>query len=322
MIRKIVLAVFGIAFTCGAVLNAQESYVPEDPIAAVDGSPVLLGELNLLLRQQFPTRSLDQLPVQVQQAAAFVLVRRHLAMESLLQMGGGAIRSQVDRRWDAYQAELQRTGRTVNEAAQRLSANASSMQSNQAWQTAWGQYLKSRLTEANLKKFFERNRADYGGREYSISQLVLSVDRADSQSRTVMTDEAQSIYRELASGDQSESEFAELFLDYGKDQPPKTWVSVAGDLPVSVLAVVRSQAQTGLRPPVSSPLGIHLVYVHEVREKDVTFEGLTDRSALRRDATNWLFESLVAKQAEAKVQWFIPELKPPPNVVLVPNPGQ
>ena len=98
------------------------------------------------------------------------------------------------------------------------------------------------------------------------------------------------------------------------------WVNNDGDLPSSVMAVIRKTSDGKIGGPVRSPLGLHLIYVHQSEPGELEFEQMTDQTQLRRDAIDALFSALINQQSEANIQWFIPALKPPSEVAIFPEP--
>lgn len=197
----------------GSTLMAEEKFGPDDPVAAVDGKPVFLGELNLMLWPMAKGGAIGDLPIAVQRAAAVVLVRRHLALRALREKGGDAVENVIDRYVSEKTQGLERIGSSVGQAASRQSANKPSLVRSWAWESAWNLYVKSRLTDQNLRRFYDQN----------------------------------------------------------------------------------------------------------AKDGDPSFDELTDHSKLRRDATDALFDALVAAQDDVKVQWFIPALRPPADVQVVPS---
>jgi hypothetical protein len=204
---------------CGlhsAFAKEGESYPadfgPDDAIAAIDGQPILVGELNLLLRPMAKGESVASLPIKVHQAAAIVLVRRRVAMKQLIEKGGEPLASAMDRHVADRTNQLQRKGSSVDEFSDSEESNASSLTRSWSWDAAWNLYLKTRLTDANLRKFYEQKRGP----------------------------------------------------------------------------------------------------------TDPLFKDLTDLRAVRRQASDALFSKLVASQQSPDVQWFIPALKPPTELTLVP----
>ena len=172
MIRRVVLifACLGAA-TAHSILPtacADEKWSPSDPIAAIDGEPIFLGELNLILTERLKARDLDRVGIQVQQATAALLVRRHLALASLKQEGGDALQAIVDRQIESFASEAKRRGSSLEQHARARLADQKSLEADIAWRASWGQYLKSRLNETNLRRFFERERATYAGGRWEV----------------------------------------------------------------------------------------------------------------------------------------------------------
>ncbi len=210
-----------IAFAIGLLLlscplRGDDQYRPEDPIAAVNGDPIYVGELNLVLIERLGLKQLDDTTIELQQAAALLLVRRHLAMKSLKTLGQDALQAVIQQRLDAMVEGLRRTDSSLAKYSAARMSDEKSLLADLSWKVAWGQYIKSKLTEANLRRYFEANRERYA----------------------------------------------------------------------------------------------------ETVEQD--FDDLTDQAALRRDATSAMFDSLVRKQQDAEVEWFIPALRPPDGVTVIP----
>ena len=97
------------------------------------------------------------------------------------------------------------------------------------------------------------------------------------------------------------------------------WVEGNGDLPSTVMKSVREAKIGEVTPPIRSPLGLHLILVHQFQRNDVAFEDLTDHAQLRRDAADALFEILLKGQKDAKISWYVDALKPPTNVAVIPQ---
>ena len=125
---------------------------PGDPIASIDGKPVFFGELNLVLTERLKARDLQRVGKEVQRATAALIVRRHLAMKSLEAKGGTTLEAMLKRQVEALAADLRRRGSSLQKQAADRMANEASLVTDLRWRLAWGQYLKSRLNDANLKK--------------------------------------------------------------------------------------------------------------------------------------------------------------------------
>lgn len=312
------LLTFG--FSC---LQAEETYEPSDPIAAVDGEPIYLGELNLILSQRFNAKDLESVPVQVQRATAALLVRRHLAMKSLREQGGDAIEAMIRRQRESFAAEARRRGSSLADQAKARKADETSIIAELAWQTAWGQYLKSTLSDKNLRLFFEKHAGNYAGSRWEVSQIFIKMDAADIDSIAASAEQMKELAEEIRQADSVSEAFAEAAREHSQggtagEGGKVGWVEKDGDLPGRVMKAVREAAIGEITGPIQSPMGLHLILVHQGEAGKKTFEQLTDQAQLRRDATDALFDALVAKQKNAKVSWFISALQPPPGIQLVP----
>lgn len=301
-----------------ANLCAEDTYEPGDPIAAIDGDPVYLGELNLILTERFKTRDLEALGIDVQRATATLLVQRHLAMRALEAQGGEWLQGMIRREVEAFAAEARRRGSSLEDQAKARMSNEKSLTADLAWRVAWGQYLKSKLTEANLRRFFESRRSVYGGTRYEVSQIFLKMDGSDAASLRQAIEDLASLAQSIRESDSPETVFADAARQHSQSPTAEQggrlgWVEKDGDLPRSVMNRVRETPPGQVSDPIQSPLGLHVVFVHQVEAGTRTFDDLVDQSQLRRDAADALFQTLVKSQADAEVVWFVQALRPPPG---------
>ena len=121
-----------------APLAAQRATLrPADPIASIDGEPILLGELNYLLTSQLRVKDLSEVRPEVKQAASALLVRRHLAMKSLREQGGAALTATLDRQWEAFLEQLRRNGIDLEQYCKQKESNERSVRQSNDWDSAW-----------------------------------------------------------------------------------------------------------------------------------------------------------------------------------------
>ena len=303
---------------------ADDKYGPDDPIAAIDGEPVFLGELNLILTERLSARDLDRIGIEVQQATAALLVRRHLAMRSLRQQGGDALESMIRRQVESLASEARRRGSDLAKQAKARMADEKSLLADIAWRTAWSQYLKSRLNEANLRRYFDQQRDRYAGNRWEVSQIFVKMDTRDAESVKAAKQNMSELADQIRASDAAAESFADAARQHSDSGSAAQggmvgWVEKDGDLPSSVMAALRMTEVGNVSQPVRSPLGMHLVYVHRAEPGKLTFDDLTDQAQLRRDAADALFDALIAKQRDAKITWFIPALRPPQGVSIIPK---
>lgn len=316
MIRPslIVLPILLIGFL-GAADSIADDLQPDDPFAAVDGKPIYVGEINWVLAQRVDVKDLDRVATEVRAATAQVLVRRHLAMNALRDQGGEAIEASIRRQVDSFQADAKRRGTDLAEIAAVRQSNVESVVADIAWQTAWSQYLKSKMTDANLRRYFDLHRDRYAGHRYDVSQIFVPLDAADDESAAATMTRMNELVDELRSSDSPADAFAQAARDQSEsasadDGGRVGWVTGAGDLPPEVMAGIRETPTNQISSPVRSKLGAHLVLVHAIEPGQKTFDDITDQAVLRRDAADSLFEALVASQSKTTVQWFVGDYRP------------
>jgi parvulin-like peptidyl-prolyl isomerase len=162
------------------------------------------------------------------------------------------------------------------------------------------------------------NSDDYASTKWKVSHLFIPIEEGQSNAEEIADQRLRQIVAQLESTSESmrEKRFAELAVAESDGATAKQggmigWVSKSGDLPDSVMKTIRATSVGTVTAAVRSPLGFHLAFVHEKSSMEVPFEKITDFSRLRRDAANKLFETLVARQSDPKVVWYITALRPP-----------
>lgn len=297
-------------------LFAEDDLEPGDPFAAIDGDPIYLGELNLILTERFKTRDLESLGPELQQATAALLVKRHLAMRTLRAQGGDLLQGMIEREIERFAAEAKRRGSSMAEQAAGRLSDEKSLKADLAWRIAWGSYLKSRITLQNLRRFYETRRNIYGGNRYEVSQVFVKLDMSDEVSVSAAEANLRTLLEDLRDAESTEIAFAEAARQHS-DAPTAAeggllgLVEKDGDLPGSVMTVVRNTPVGQIGGPIRSPLGLHLIYVHQMKPGNRSFDDLKDQAQLRRDAADALFDQLVEAQSGVEVVWLIRSLKPP-----------
>lgn len=165
MIHRVLFLLFFVALVPIETVWANDDdtypadFGPEDALAAIDGLPILVGELNMILRPMANGHSVDKLPIDVHRAAAIVLVRRRIAMKQLAQQGGETLAAAIQRHTAKQTDLLERKGISLQQFADSVEATPDSVVQSWSWDAAWSLYLKSRLTDANLRKFYDSKRS-------------------------------------------------------------------------------------------------------------------------------------------------------------------
>ncbi|WP_182868301.1 peptidylprolyl isomerase [Rhodopirellula sp. JC639] len=299
---------------------AQESLRPSDPIAAIDGAPIFLGELNYLLSSKLKVKDLSDVNLDVQRASSALLVRQHLALKTLRQQGGADLQVLLDRDWEEFLAALRRKGLSLDDYCNPFRSDQRSVRQSHDWDSAWRRYLKSKMTDANLRRYYELHHENYSSARWNVSHLFIAVDKQSRDSQAIAEQRIRDITSQLqqasGSAESLKTKFAELAVHESEGATAARgggigWVSGPGDLPAAVMKAIRETETGSVTQPVLSPLGYHLVLVHEKKVDRVAFEDVSDLTPLRRDAATALFDALVARQSNAKVVWYAKQLQPP-----------
>ncbi|MCS7467509.1 peptidylprolyl isomerase [Stieleria sp. ICT_E10.1] len=302
------------------LLGEPPALRPTDPIASIDGEPVFLGELHFLLSSKLKANDLSQVSLDVQRASSALLVRQHLAMKSLRQQGGANLQALLDRDWEEFLDDLRRKRSNLDEYCTQRQTDERSVRNARDWDSAWRRYLKSKMTDANLKRFYELHSENYSSARWNVSHLFIEVDKEIPDAEAIAEQRIQTIASQLQSESGSPEilakRFAELAISESEGATAKQggglgWVSKPGDLPAAVMDAIGQTKTAAVSKPVRSPLGFHLVLVHKKEVDQIPYENVTDLNPLRRDAATALFDALVAHQSSAKVTWYIKSLQPP-----------
>lgn len=303
---------------------AGDDLEPGDPIAAIDGEPVLFGELNLVLTDRLQANELQRVGAEVRRATAALVVRRHLAMKSLEAKGGPTLEAMLKRQVETLAADLRRRGSSLQKQAADRMADEASLVTDLRWRLAWGQYLKSRLNNANLKRFFGSHRSQYAGGRWEVSQIFVKADKSDVASWRATLANVNELADQIRVSETPQQAFYDAAIEHSEsasasDGGKVGWVQKDGDLPGNLMTAIRKMKTGQVSKGIQSPLGIHLVFLHQIEAGDLQFEDLTDQAQLRRDAANALFDALLRERSGTQVSWLVRDLKPPADLKIIPE---
>lgn len=272
------------------------------PLAIVGGVAIEAADVEAILRQRVSLRTdLQQADSKAEEAARTAiletLIQRQLAMSRLLALGGEGLRARIARAQQGAAAERVRVGDE--------SPVPKEQRNSIAWSVAWGEYLRSQLTEENLRRYFEKHRWRYGDSRADVSQIMIPFGTEsegygpEELLRQVRVEiEAGKIDFATAARQHSQAPSAENGGSLG-------WVGPQGDVPKAVANMAFEGELNRVLGPIASDRGWHLVWVHERQVPEGGFEELSDRATLQRDVTNFLFDRLV-EQARATVSVVYP----------------
>lgn len=300
------------ALMAGVTSTARQTEtfeIDQQIIAKVGERDLTLADIDAVIKQRFPAFDFDsQAPETLQnarRAAAVNLVRRELAFQRLLDIGGDTLQAKIRRK---ISLELETLRRAIPEA--NLTPE---QESRISWEVAWSGYLNEYMTDPNIQKFFEANAWKYNDTSANVAQVFINGEQAERK------------LKELKDKIQNESiSFAEAARE--NSQAPTAadggqigWIKYRGDLPVEVAALALQATEGEVVGPVKSNFGWHLVLVNEIKSGTTTFDQLKDLASVRRDAADYLFLRLAKAGSEkTAVQWIDPQFAPPDLEPIAP----
>jgi len=296
--------------------SAEESLAADEIIASVDGNPVYVGELNLILAERFPNQPIEAIDIELKRATCHLLAQRRLALRALRRVGGDALAQMVQNETDAFITEVKRRGSTLQQQANARSSDSASLLVDISWRVAWGAYLKSKLTETNLRRFFTSNSSAYDGTTYRVSQIFMRPTSTSPLDILETVKTLSAFASEIQTSEEREKVFADLAREHSQSPTAESggqlgWIESEGDLPAGLVREIRAVPVGSVSKPLRSPIGVHLLFVHEIKKGEMTYDELIDMSLLRRDAANAMFQALVDSESETTVRWHLDLLKPP-----------
>lgn len=296
--------------------SAEESLAADEIIASVDGNPVYVGELNLILAERFPNQPIEAIDIELKRATCHLLAQRRLALRALRRVGGDSLAQMVQNETDAFITEVKRRGSTLQQQANARSSDSASLLVDISWRVAWGAYLKSKLTETNLRRFFTSNSSAYDGTTYRVSQIFMRPTSTSPLDILETVKTLSAFASEIQTSEEREKVFADLAREHSQSPTAESggqlgWIESEGDLPAGLVREIRAVPVGSVSKPLRSPIGVHLLFVHEIKKGEMTYDELIDMSLLRRDAANAMFQALVDSESETTVRWHLDLLKPP-----------
>ncbi len=300
----------------GLAQTTSPSPPQHEPVARVGETALTRLDIDATLQETFDPISAPDLNASqtLRIATLTALVRRELALQRLLELGGEPLAARIQRK----QTQLHQSLLTSNPDAELTESQLRSI----AWQFAWNEYLEQHLNEANLKRFFETQRWQYAGGRAEIAQIFVphaTATPVDSEKPSdAETPSGDGLLAELQTQIQSgKVSFYDAAKKYSQSPSAAAggemgWIEASGDVPTPVAAAAFTGDLKTPLGPIRSTLGWHLIEVRNREEGTRTFEQIEDMAALRKAASDFLFNRLVATAAKnITVQWLDDSLQPP-----------
>ncbi|HEX3726135.1 MAG TPA: peptidylprolyl isomerase [Pirellulales bacterium] len=310
--------------TAGTLLakDANTGSAPiELPVAAtVDGDPIYLGEVDALYEKLVKAGGVNSNDLARSRANVLQqLIHRRLAENVLKRDGQYVTGSEIEKALAKLKSQAEAQKLTLEQFAAKRGMSVESLRHDVAWQIGWERYLERNLT-TYLETYFKQHHEEYDGTLVRASHILLRADRP-GETTSQLSDQARAIRDEIESGKLTFEQAAEKY-SAGPSRHQ------GGDLGYfnrhGAMVEAFAKAAFGLKPneisqPVSTPFGVHLIRVTEIKPGTRQWTETADR--LKGPASIQLYED-VGKEEEknTKVEFTgnVPYLKPGTNELVNP----
>ncbi len=268
-------------------------------IARVNGEPIHQRELD---RELAPAaRLLDpqaSLPAEVKERALAQLIDRRLVLGYLVREKLAASDQDLDLEIGRLKQQLDAQEKKLAEHLKTIGMTEPELRREIRWRLSWQRYLAGRLTDENLRKYFEKYRREFDGTELKVAHLLLKVAGDDPESAGKAKEKAAAIRAEIDAGKLS---FADACRKHsqaptGKDGGDIGFIRRREPMPEAFSAAAFALEKDQTSQPVQTKFGMHLIQVLDIKPGQKTWQDC--RGELRSAVTQYLFRWLADKERE------------------------
>jgi parvulin-like peptidyl-prolyl isomerase len=291
------------------------------PLAAtVDGEPVYVGEVDVLVYNLQKTRQV--VPAGLNKARAEILnqvINRRLAERAIRREGTFVTKAQIDKEIDKIKTQAYGMRLSLDQYVAKRRITVDVLRHEVGWNIGWAKYLEAKLGEA-LEGYFNEHRKELDGTLVRASHILLRSDRFNESVPQLLA-RAEKVREEIESGTITFEQAAEKY----SAGPSRHTKGDLGYFPrYAVMTEDFSKAAFDLKKdelskPLATAFGVHLIKVTDV--KPGTKQWTESAAQLKSPASIDLFDKLVKKEREsAKIEFTgkCPYLKPDTNELVLP----
>jgi PPIC-type PPIASE domain/SurA-like N-terminal domain len=216
MRTQIVVSAVALVILANGAL-AQGSKQPSKPAAVVNGIAISMAEVEQALKQAGPTATpLTELQrKQMRQEALSLLIDDILLQEFLRRHAPEVDPNEVNKHLHELEDGLKKQGKTLVSFCKETGQTEVQLRINLLNMLQWSAYVNQRLSEQELKDYYEKNKDFFDRVSVRVSHIVLRVGpRADSPERKAARDKLQALRKDLAEG---KIDFADAAKKFSQD---------------------------------------------------------------------------------------------------------
>jgi peptidyl-prolyl cis-trans isomerase C len=173
------------------------------PVAVVNGTPITRAELDAVLKQAGPTAApLTEAQKRQMQVEAVGMLIDDLLMQQFLRKNGPRVElAEVEKQLAELDASLKRQGKTLQDFYKDSGQNDAQLRSNIVTKLQWEGYVKQRITDADVKKFYDDCKDFFDRVTVRASHIVIRVSaKATEKERQEARAKLEALRQEIVGG--------------------------------------------------------------------------------------------------------------------------
>lgn len=300
----------------GDLESSAGPYLPEETlihpitgamvVASVNDVPIYDVEIERYLERLNVFDSLPEQSLQIYRSTVMSqLVRRQVILTYLQTTEFRASEQEIDLAISEIKKSLAARGQSLDDFLASGKVDRSILRRNLAWKIVWTRYLKSYLTDANLRRYYERNYQRFDGTARRVSQVYFGDPSDENFDWDVAFREAVFLRDRIQQG---EITFEKAVQEYSKSPSAKDggdmgWVRHHGPLDPRIHEAAFARPVGELVGPIQTKFGIHLMKVNAERRGEMEWEEMVDE--IRHAAAAYLFAHVADRHiSDSNVYYF------------------
>jgi len=197
----------------GTPAKTSQGKLPGDVAALVDGRPILVREVQRMVRRAVGQAEVDPGAQALLQAQALdQLVKRRLVLAYARQTGSGASTAEVDAALAELKASLEAQGRTLGAYLAKEGLSAEQLRREIRFRLTWRKYLARYLTDQRRKTCFQAHRREFDGTRMVVSHILLKpAEGSGPQAMDQLVEQAEQLRSRILAGELAFEEAARKY---------------------------------------------------------------------------------------------------------------
>jgi parvulin-like peptidyl-prolyl isomerase len=196
--------------------RAQNQAAPAKPVAIVDGTPITMAEVEAVLKQigPSPTPLTEAQKKQMHMEAIGMLIDDLLMQQFLRKNGPQLEANEVSKKLAELDESLKKQNKTIQDFLKESGQSEAQLRTNILNMLQWSTFVKQRLTDEDVKRYYEENKEYFDRIVVRASHIVFRVSAAASDTeREAVRAKLAALRQEIESG---KIDFAEAAKKYSQ----------------------------------------------------------------------------------------------------------